>query len=486
MAPRTILSILTLAALAGCTQPLQHPPLNVDEYTQMQKEAPGNYPEPTILMINRQRMMDKDLPVQDRVDSLKLVDKLAGDTQEVRDELGVLVSDSATPQEIRNAVIEVIIGKNYSEMSGLLVQALPSLKSGDPLEKRARQWLSAKPAPGVLSEIVKLWAAKPANGPEEARYIQLIEQFGGQKWDVALLQGMDSEGYNFAVAPALKVLLARLTPEQFAERLLKFPAQSDTLKAVQAFFGRFDCLPTSQPQLEWFVQMYTQRGNTLENAGQWYRQWREDGYVFNIRDLHLLDRLANDPTRTAKRRVQLVSELTQLLSAREHVHAKSAADDNFASNAGKLTMADLWNIFLLQEMLNRPRVQAGLAVMAQKDLEDIGSAWGGLVTYKGAAADAMLYRGQGGQGDQEYVPSEKMIADSQDSLCRFIAHFDKVENSLRAGPTPRELADAKQGNFYGLTLTSVNADNFCAHYYNPQGVVISLGVFPFQHWPAQQ
>ena len=65
-------------------------------------------------------------------------------------------------------------------------------------------------------------------------------------------------------------------------------------------------------------------------------------------------------------------------------------------------------------------------------------------------------------------------------MCRFLAHFQKANNASRAGPTARELRDASAANHYGLVITSVNDKAFCAHYFNPQGVVVSLGRMPYR------
>ena len=38
---------------------------------------------------------------------------------------------------------------------------------------------------------------------------------------------------------------------------------------------------------------------------------------------------------------------------------------------------------------------------------------------------------------------------------------------------------SNQGNFYGLVLTSIDSSTFSAFYYNPNGAVVSLGLFAF-------
>ncbi|KKL26971.1 hypothetical protein LCGC14_2389890, partial [marine sediment metagenome] len=232
------------------------------------------------------------------------------------------------------------------------------------------------------------------------------------------------------------------------------------------------------------------RRDMLSEAARLALNWsRNYKYQFNIRDFHLLSRLARDPLRSNLKRTQIVLEIGQALKTRKHVRRApttstkpGAYDDNFWLQVDKLTMSDLWNLFLIDEMLSRPRVQVSLRLMADGDLDDTHSAWGGLVFYQNGQAEAILYPPdpEAGSNDMTYQATQRLITDERDSLCRFIGHFDKVQNKSRAGPSPEELADARAYNYCGLILTRVGKNSFCAHYYNPEGVVVSLGKFPLR------
>ncbi len=129
----------------------------------------------------------------------------------------------------------------------------------------------------------------------------------------------------------------------------------------------------------------------------------------------------------------------------EHVPASPGAKsrpikDDLDSNIEALSTADLYNLYLLQAMLARTRIQAALRVVGIKDREDARAAWGGLVFYKEGVADAVLYQSSTDVPDNAlvYTPSAKAVTDGRDALCRFIAHFEKESNAPRAGPTPEE------------------------------------------------
>ena len=65
-------------------------------------------------------------------------------------------------------------------------------------------------------------------------------------------------------------------------------------------------------------------------------------------------------------------------------------------------------------------------------------------------------------------------------MCRFVTHFEKVSNISLAGPTRGELLESRRDNYYGLVLAGISERLFSAHYYNPQGQVVSLGLVPFR------
>jgi hypothetical protein len=156
--------------------------------------------------------------------------------------------------------------------------------------------------------------------------------------------------------------------------------------------------------------------------------------------------------------------------------------DSFRLQAAKLTMVDLWNLYLLNEMLARPHVRMALAVMAQRDRADTRSAWGGLVFYRNGQAEAVLYpfSATARLDDRRYIPGARAQAQARDCLMRFCGHFEKVENGIRAGPDAEELFAAREGDYYGVVFTSVSDKSFCAHYYTPKAAVVSLGVLEYR------
>ena len=252
----------------------------------------------------------------------------------------------------------------------------------------------------------------------------------------------------------------------------------------------FDYFPTSRAAILGSMAVGATPPVQLEDASRLAADWRQNyGYLFDMRDFYLLNELARDPMRKNFRRTQLILELARSFIKRPHVARKIFRasgpydfSDQLSKHVDSLSMADLWNLSIINEMLSRPRVQKALKRMAESDRADTSSAWGGLVFYEKSRAEAALYPPDASAGidDLTYLATPQVMKDGRTSLCRFFGHFEKVNNAGRAGPTIDELRRAADQNAYGLVLTRVSAESICAHYYNPKGLVISLGTFPLR------
>jgi hypothetical protein len=314
----------------------------------------------------------------------------------------------------------------------------------------------------------------------------MVQRITRQQWDDALLNAINSATFD-ARGEALEVLQTRIDRNELHRRIMAQPARTDAIRAIQGMLEQFGYLPASREQFMTTVILHKVRRDMLNDAARLSIDWSHNHeYQFNIRDFHLLSRLSRDPLRANLTRTQLVLALGKDFQRRKHVRHEPTNGqdykDEFWLQVDKLSMADLWNLYLLNEMLSRPRVQVSLRLMADGDMADRDSAWGGLVFYQNGQAEAILYppdpRVKG--DDLAYHPTRRLITDSRDSLCRFIGHFEKVDNTGRVGPTAAELADAHEGNYYGLILTRTGPDSFAAHYYSTGGVVVSLGRFPLR------
>jgi hypothetical protein len=132
-------------------------------------------------------------------------------------------------------------------------------------------------------------------------------------------------------------------------------------------------------------------------------------------------------------------------------------------------------------MLRRSRVALALKILANRLRAGLSSPRSGLIFYEGGKASAKLYPQtiDSTRGDRDHIPERELQRAGFSALCHLHTRFEKVYNGDRAPTSKRELSAAKQANFYGLVLTSIDSGTFSAFYYNPNGAVVSLGLFAF-------
>ena len=474
----------------ACEDMAGTPPVDLVGYDRMRQKNPSPYPDNTIFAYNLRRVCDAGLPVEARLDSLQVATRLGADNPETVKALVDVVKRAGVPKKLHYGILEFVLRRGGDPaVAEYAVGVLDDQNLPADLRDAVLGWLTQNARPEVLAQVVKLWGQETSvTSPNEPRYRHIVERISGKTWEEALLAGIDSPAF-FARGSAMEILLARVDENVLRRMIEQTTPASVPMAALREFLTQLDYLPSNKADFMLATTVYRTRGKMLGDAAELNSNWRKEaGYRFVIRDFHLLARLARDPLRKQMDRSELIGHLSRVLAARRHVQRRSQGDmptsslmDSFASQAAGLTMADLWDLYLLDEMLSRPRVALALKVMADCDLADKRSAWGGLVFYESGRAEAKLYppavKGHG--DDTRYAAGADLEAEAGDSLCRFHAHFEKVNNAGRAGPDADDLRHAANENFYGLVLTGIDKDTFTAHCYKPNGVVVSLGTFQF-------
>ncbi|MCD6304296.1 MAG: hypothetical protein J7M21_04970 [Planctomycetes bacterium] len=480
---------LAAAALAGgCeTHQISPPPVTVQQYEQSLGGGSTRYPPRTVVLHNLQRVLDSSLADAERIESLKLVNRLGGGDPAISSQLAGLLGDPNTPDTLGQAILNTLLERGSPAVATHVAQILPRLEPGSPLKAKMLAWLARHRSPDVLGELVRLWAKeKSPTSLQEPRYRQAVENISGKSWDEALLAAINDEAFPHRDS-AMSILAGRIKQDVLRRRIAALQPHSDTVAAIQSFLTSFDFFSAAPEDVRRCDWLYRNRRRQIPDASRLYASWREVyGYRFRVWDFPLLSRLGRDPLRKNVRRPRLILQLANSFIRRPHVPRAIARpvglydfSDRFSKHVESLSMADLWRLLLLDELLRRPRVQRALRLMAEGDRSDTRNAWGGLIFYENGRADAKLYPAAGGGGDETYVMSSRARADLPDALCVFYGHFQKQRNAGRAGPSSQEVRAAAAGRYAGLVLTYISADTFCAHYFCPEGIVISLGEFPF-------
>lgn len=483
----TLLITVAAVVFAGCVEQDKPLPTDPREFEAMELAGKQSYPMQTVLLHNMQRVLDTQLDGDDRLRSFLLVQRLGGDSGETLELMAGVLAEPNCPEQLHNGVLGFLLEKDQPELAEHIVAALPKLSSPQhSLREGILDWLVRHPTEDVLAEVVKLWAQEASTtGPNEMRYRRIVEGIRGVSWDQALLGTMNARKF-YARGSALEVMVARIPEFTLRRRFMLITPYTDATAAIKTFVERFSYLPSTRASLRATVSIHKTRQRMLDETARLSRKWGADfGYQFDIRDFHLISRMSRDPLRESWRKTELILTLATEFIRRRHVPYRpdgvaSSYDGRFAPQVDSLSMSDLWNLYLLNEMLSRPRVQRALKIMAAQSQANHRS-WGGLIFYKSGQAESILYPADEGPGDSKlgYNISQRGRIDARDAMCRFTVHFDNVDNAAQAGPNEAELRNGRMNNYYGLVLTSVDKDSFCGHYYNPAGTVVSLGKFSF-------
>ncbi|MFP4353510.1 MAG: hypothetical protein ACLFUJ_00185 [Phycisphaerae bacterium] len=498
---KILLSAFAAALVVGCVgQPYPAPPRTVRQLQADQRRRAGGYPAHTVLLHNAQRVLDPALPTAGRVESVEVLKAMTVNQREILAQLASLLEDEKTPDPLRKAVLDLLISQDYPGLAGHIVNILPKLDPSGPMRKNLLDWLARHGEPSVLAEVVQAWARQEGpDSPAEQGYRNLVARLSKISWDEALLGAINDEGF-LAKGSALEILADRIHPSQLAGRIRRLPSRTQAVAAMQAFDKMFDYLPHTAEQLLAVAQLHLSHRAAMDDARKLYLKWKQrDGYQFAIEDFHLLAHLATDPLRPDAPRDQVLLSLGQATRGRKHVsHLPDSrgkeVENNFWQDAEGLSTAEVWTLYLLNELLSNPVNQAQLYLTARDDWRDKQQVYGGLIRYvhgraatrdvrRGSAGGAIAYRYPNqpdARNNAIYVPDSQAQRDARDSLCWYFPNFQEMNNAHRAGPDKSLLETARQHGRRGLVVTSLNGQRFSAHYFTLDGKVISLGVLPFR------
>ncbi len=467
---------LPVVLAGGCVTPAPQPPVSLKELVNRPKAETAALRLRTIALHNVRRVLSTSLPGEQRIASMRVVETLAVEVPEAQAALAAVLADETAPQELRNDVLEFLAKRHHPGLARHVAEALPH--AGDPgIRAAILQWLEENPSPTVLVEVVKLWAGHDkSDEADEQRYRRIVTVITGQPWEQALLERINDEAV-FPRGSALAVLSRRVAPADLRKRVAALEARTPAVRAMQRMAEQFGTLPRNGQELLTLVVVLKKGPDRLSGAGALAWDWRRrHGYRFNIGDLHLLERMSADPLRDTKlSREQLVLEISRAIAGRRN-GPKATGPEEFETQAAVLSMADLWNLFLLNESLSRRSTQLALRITASEDRVDRTTRFGGLVTYEHGMAAPTLYLPGARRGDDQYVPSRRFLSDAMSSLCFFVGHFRRGD-ALRVGPNRSELALAGRHNLHGVILTALPGDVLNATYFTPRGTRVDLGDF---------
>ncbi len=384
------LAVIVAAALlmVGCDEQATAPPITLDEY-RLAAHKRGAYPDLVVAQHNLHRVIDDSVPMDERRLSLELVAHLKDSAPDAMDALVSLFNDPGTSPELRAELMDVLLQSNDPAMTPFVVSTLNQPNVRGATADAMLTWLSRNADGGALAEIVKLWAAEPVDGPNEAHYRSVVEKMRHQKWDRAILNALNARRF-MARGSAIEILAARLRPTELKRAFMALPPQSDAVAAAQTFINGFDFVPTSRTALVQTVVVYKTQQQSMPAAAALARRWAADShaYLFNIRHYPLLVALAPLPQAHQATRDEIIVALARAQLERRHPiyraggSAAARTSTRLGVQSDHMSMADLWTLRLLDEMLSRKQIQRAMRVLADRDRRDTSAAKGGLFVFE--------------------------------------------------------------------------------------------------------
>lgn len=391
------------------------------------------------------------------------------------DTQGIVFAAGLLPTErdssVRRLVVSYAAEKDWKELTPALVRSL------------------SKPDPAVPDtarpEYVALARLHPDRTIEEIVFTTFVEEsepgvtrLRRDSWN--LLSRLDATG-------ELRIdLLTSLLSEEEA-------AADDALGALRAGLLDFRTIPLTGEELEWLTDLYTAR----EGAGrQWWGDVRSTIAALDqnqrrglrLRHLEALRWASRNKSEwLAASRSELLADLTRRLDNREHRRRVSDVltfrSETLDAWQDQMNWADVLTALVVDDTVMTERVRGALFEQAEVDREDTTTEYGGIIRISIRPNEPDVYVAADyppkpvmRESDTSFVASPEMFREGTRALAHYHFHVQKVKNGQYAGPS---YGDMRYAQTYGracLVFTSLDEDVMGVDLYQPDGVIIDLGM----------
>ncbi|MEM9066081.1 MAG: hypothetical protein AAGB51_11390 [Planctomycetota bacterium] len=296
-------------------------------------------------------------------------------------------------------------------------------------------------------------------------------------------------------------ILARIDPDQSLRRQLLVSASADraatdveVLRGMRRGLLDLGVVASTGDEMRWLLRLREQ-GDQL-NAEWWRRSARavrglEDdrGAGLELRHIEAIRwAAANRSDWLVARRAELLAELAERLADRRVIRrsendfsAGKQPREDLASNADDLRWADLITFLVIDESVQTPRVVRELFRFADLDRADRTTEYGGLIEATELGPEpfqAVVYppRARARSGDDRFVASDDLIEASDRALAHFHLQVQQPNNRRFAGPSLGDIIYAARSGRTALVFTSIDEDTLNVDAYQPDGLVLDLGL----------
>lgn len=455
------------------------------------------------------------LSVAQRTDAVKRAwaEATAGKTNRaaVRTDLKDLAWSVDLPAPVRIEALSAIFSDESSAADNQNLARLMLPREPEPTvtarlaqEAGSRGWVETTPA------LVRSLSRERAKSPDAQRpeYLALRtlhpqEDVASVVKQVLLAPPKDDAGSTLASPDRIRAdawdLLKRLDPDGSVRAGILVDVERTTssdagLEALRAGLKDLRVAPLSGDEYLWLLEL--RRGRDKARSGWWSET---SGVVaqlptervgrLQIRHLEPIRWSAKArPERLAMSRDELLSEVRSRLSKRDVIFrsrrerdAAPPAPERLSAWENRLSWGDLIAVLAVDDAVRSPGVVRSLLTQRDMDRADERAEYGGLLRVDGAGAEgfaAVLYPPREGErrGDNEFVASPDMMEQGDHALAHYHFHAQQVRYSEYAGPSPVDLGYAGRYGRTCVVFTSIGSTTLNVDYYQPDGIVLDLGI----------
>ena len=392
-------------------------------------------------------------------------------------------------EEDRQAVRIILQHAIRAKWQGLMpaiirsyARVAPGYPDAERMERKAIEALSpGQPLETVVFEVF-LDPLKGASNREERSILRVADRTRDDAW--GLLARLDQDGSKRTALLDSNIDLSASDA-----------GTQQTLSDLQVLWNDFGILPDQAMELSWLRQLRRSSDEKwAANNVVWWEASRsvvstlsgEQREGLELRHLEAI-RWAdeNHPEWLTMRRDGMAGFLGDRLSSRTHVKRKADKGDQprrerLGDWESQLSWGDLLTILVVDEAVHSEAVVEKLYIQRRLDKKDTKTEYGGIfdVDSKSGVHRAILFRPRARDrvSDERFVASEDMIRFSDRALAHYHFHANERNNEKYAGPSHADFINAETSGRTSVVITSLKDDQLNVDLYQPDGVVIDLGI----------
>jgi len=401
-------------------------------------------------------------------------------------------------EEDRQAVRIILQHAIRAQWQGLMpaiIRSFARVAEGYPDEERMERKAIEALNPGVPIETVVfevfLDPLKGASNREERSILRVADRTRDDAW--GLLARLDKDG-----SQRIQLL------ESDFDLSTSNVGTRQTLDDLRSCWREFGILPDQAMELTWLRQL--RRSSDEKWAATnllWWEEVRSVVTGLNSQqreglELRHLEAIrwsnTNHPEWLTMSRPALYDHMLSRQAGRTHVKRKAdkgklPRKERLSDWESQLTWGDLITILVVDEAVRTDSVIEKLYIQRRLDKKDKKTEYGGILETPQSGTPQSENHGNGGYrailfrprardriSDERFVASDDMMRFSDRALVHYHFHANERNNAKYAGPSYADFINAETSGRTSIVITSLKDDELNIDLYQPNGIVIDLGV----------